>query len=69
MSTMHLGDSVRAQDLEAGYRQFGERIYTLCLRLLADKEAAEDATVDVFVRFNKELIEHSDERGVLIRLR
>ena len=67
--TMHRGDGVPVPDLEATYRRFGEHIYTLCMRLLADKKAAEDATVGVFVQFSKESIERFDERGAFIRLR
>lgn len=55
--------------LEVAYKLFGGRVYTLCLRLLANGPAAEQATVQVFVRFNRELPRHWDESRVMNRLR
>ena len=55
--------------LESVYRCYGQGIYTFCLRLLANDKAAESATVDVFVRFGKELISRPDESKALLRLR
>lgn len=54
--------------LEAIYKRYGSSIYSLCLRLLADEKAAESATVDVFVMFNKELTSQSDEPHISSRL-
>lgn len=55
--------------LEAAYRLHGARVYTLCLRLLADVREAEDATVRVFARFGDEPARAWDETRELDRLR
>lgn len=55
--------------LEAAYRLHAARVYTLCLRLLADVRDAEDATVRVFARFGGEPARAWDESGDLGRLR
>lgn len=41
--------------LEAAYRLHVGRVYTLCLRLLADAGSAEEATARVFARLGREL--------------
>jgi DNA-directed RNA polymerase specialized sigma24 family protein len=38
--------------LESVYRQYAGRVYTLCLRLLADKKAAESLTIHVFLQLD-----------------
>ena len=55
--------------LEAAYRLHGARVYTLCLRLLADVRDAEDATVRAFARFGVEPARAWDESRELARLR
>ncbi len=57
-----------ASQLESIYGRYGQGIYSLCLRLLADEKAAQSATVDVFVKFSKEMPSHSDESRILLRL-
>jgi hypothetical protein len=49
-----LGDNPSLSGLESIYRRYGQGIYTLCLRLLANENAAESATVDALVRFGKD---------------
>jgi len=39
-----------ARGLEAAYRQFGARVQRMCLGLLGDRGAAEDATQEIFLR-------------------
>jgi hypothetical protein len=51
------------------YLRYGQGVYTFCLRLLANKKAAESATVDVFVRFGKDLEIGPDESRAVLRLR
>jgi hypothetical protein len=58
-----------ASQLEAVYNRYGAGIYSLCLRLLTNKDAAESATIDVFVRFSKELANQPDESRMRLRLR
>lgn len=55
--------------LEVAYKLFVGQIYTLCLHLLADGSAAEQATVNVFAQFNRELPRRWDESRVINRLR
>ena len=55
--------------LEVAYKLFVAQIYTLCLDLLANSSAAEDATASVFTRFNRELPRRWDEARVVSRLR
>lgn len=55
--------------LEVAYKLNASRVYTLCLRLLASVRAAEEATVQVFVRFSRELSKRWDESRVAARLR
>lgn len=47
--------------LEAAYRLHVGRVYTLCLRLLADAGRAEEATARVFARLGRELPYRPDE--------
>ena len=61
-------DGALAQ-LEALYRRYVGHIYTLCLRLLANVKAAEDATIEVFVRFSQELMQRWEESAIFARLR
>jgi len=60
--------NVSLPQLESIYKRYGSYIYSLCFRLLADEKAAESTTVDVFVRFNKELGSQSDEPRISSRL-
>ena len=55
--------------LEAAYRRYAAHVYTLCLRLVASASAAEDTTVQVFVRLSHELTGRWDETRTLARLR
>lgn len=55
--------------LETAYRRHAAQVYTLCLRLLAGARAAEEATVEVFVRLGRELSGLWDEARTLARLR
>ena len=57
--TKRTGDAVSDRGqillrLEGVYRGHGRRVYTLCLRLLADETAAEDATAQAFAQFGRE---------------
>jgi len=61
-------DTTLASQLESIYGWYGEGIYTLCLRLIANKKAAESATVEVFVKFGKEIASHPDESHARLRL-
>jgi DNA-directed RNA polymerase specialized sigma24 family protein len=54
--------------LKPVYDRYGAFVYSLCLRLLADKKAAESATIEVFVQFNRELLNTPDEMQVFSRL-
>jgi DNA-directed RNA polymerase specialized sigma24 family protein len=50
--------------LEATYRLHSGRVYTLCLRLLADAGRAEEATARVFIRLGRERSGRPDEAHV-----
>lgn len=54
---------------EAVYRKHGRRVYTLCLRLLADETAAEEATAQALVRFGREAVRRPGEAPDPTRLR
>ena len=54
---------------EAVYRKHGRRVYTLCLRLLADEPAAEEATAQALVRFGREAARRPSEAPDPTRLR
>ena len=63
---------VKASDgsrLESLYLRYAGAVYTLCLRLLASVRAAEEATVAVFVRFNREMKSWLEESQIFARLR
>jgi RNA polymerase sigma-70 factor (ECF subfamily) len=51
------------------YDNYGVLVYTLCYRLLADKQAAESATVDVFVEFSREMMNSLNESEISSRLK
>ncbi len=55
--------------LESLYRRYVARVYTLCLRLLATVQTAEEATAQVFIRLSRELANWWDETHTLARLR
>jgi RNA polymerase sigma-70 factor (ECF subfamily) len=56
-------------ELESVYRRHVALVYTLCLRLLATVQAAEEATVQVFALLSRELSSWWDEARILARLR
>ena len=62
-------DSRKIALLEAAYRLYVRRVFTLCLRLLASVREAEEATVSVFVRLSRELTHRWDESAIASRLR
>lgn len=66
---LEVNNKLRDFQLKAIYDRYGGRVYTLCLRLLANRKAAESATADVFVMLSKELPEQQDEAHTLDRLR
>lgn len=47
----------RAADL---YRQYGPAVYRRCLKLLRDREAAQDATQEVFVKLVRDIAKFDD---------
>lgn len=47
------------------YRTYGPAVYRRCLRLLRDREAARDATQEVFVKLVREIAKLDDPRIVL----
>lgn len=55
--------------LEAVYQRYVGHVYTLCLRLLADVRAAEEVTMQVFVRFFQVMKRYWNESTILSRLR
>lgn len=51
-----IGGTVRSSDRAAElYRTFGPAVYRRCLKLLRDKDAARDATQEVFVKLLKDM--------------
>lgn len=62
-------DRQRLVLLQAAFRLYGPRVYTICLRLLRNSDAAQEATVRVFVRFRKEITLRWDEKVIVRRLR
>jgi RNA polymerase sigma-70 factor (ECF subfamily) len=54
--------SERAAEL---YRTFGPVVYRRCLKLLRDREAAKDATQEVFVKLTKDLERFEDVEAAL----
>lgn len=62
------GAGGRLESVEALYRLHSRRVYTLCLRLLADARAAVDATALVFVRLGREGVGRRDDAQALDRL-
>jgi RNA polymerase sigma-70 factor, ECF subfamily len=55
-------DRERAAEL---YRQYGPAVYRRCLRLLKDREAARDATQEVFVKLIRDMARFDDPAIVL----
>lgn len=55
--------------LKAVYGSYADRVYTLCLRLLADAHAAAEASVQVFVQFSREINEWSYDPRTFERVR
>lgn len=62
-------DSRRSVLLEVAYKLFVKQVYALSLRLLVSERDAQEVTVDVFVKFNRELPRRWEESRVLERLR
>lgn len=52
----------RAADM---YRKYGPAVYRRCLRLLRDREAAKDATQEVFVKLVRDIARLDDPKVVL----
>ena len=55
--------------LEVAYKLFVAEVHGLCFRLLADRRAAEEATVKVFTQFNREAPRRWNETAVSRQLR
>ena len=55
--------------LEVAYKLFVAQVHGLCFRLLADRRAAEEATVKVFTQFNREVPRRWNETAVSRQLR
>ena len=47
------------------YRQYGPAVYRRCLRLLKDRDAAQDATQEVFVKLVRDIAKLDDPAVVL----
>ena len=70
MGTISFKPSVGSYELlELVYQRYGDRVYSLCLRLLVDVRQAESATVDVFVRFGRCLASQWDDQRTELCLR
>jgi RNA polymerase sigma-70 factor (ECF subfamily) len=57
-----VADRERAADL---YRTYGPAVYRRCLKLLRDREAARDATQEVFVKLVRDIAKQDDPTIVL----
>ncbi|HWP45068.1 MAG TPA: hypothetical protein VNO14_17630 [Blastocatellia bacterium] len=66
---LEMNNDPQVSQLKAIYDLYGGRVYSLCLRLLASEKAAESATVDVFVRFGKEMARQEGEAHTFNQLR
>lgn len=55
--------------LEVAYKLFVAQVHGLCFRLLANRRAAEEATVKVFTQFNREAPRRWNETAVSRQLR
>ena len=62
MAAGKVAERERAAEL---YRQFGPAIYRRCLKLLRDKEAAKDATQEVFVKLVRDIARFDDAETAL----
>lgn len=62
-----MADGASPQTQRAGdlYRAYGPAVYRRCLRLLHDREAARDATQEVFVKLVRDIAKHDDPDVVL----
>jgi DNA-directed RNA polymerase specialized sigma24 family protein len=49
-------------ELESLYKRFGQEVYTLCLRLLANESSAELATIEVFLGFARGITANKDNK-------
>jgi RNA polymerase sigma-70 factor (ECF subfamily) len=60
------GDAVRERERAAElYRQYGPAVYRRCLKLLRDREAAKDATQEVFVKLVRDIGKFEDAATAL----
>ena len=65
----NLPESENLPFLKSVYDAYGSLVYTICLRLLANRKAAESTTVEVFARFIREQANESGESRAEARLR
>lgn len=61
--------SLQDATIKSTYIRYDKRIYSLCLRLLADMYEAETATVEAFVQFGRALVGQWDESRTELCLR
>ncbi len=59
------GPSNHEERVVALYRELGPAVYRRCLRLLGDREAAKDATQEVFVKLVREIEKLADREAAL----
>jgi RNA polymerase sigma-70 factor, ECF subfamily len=60
------GDAVRERERAAElYRLYGPAVYRRCLKLLRDREAAKDATQEVFVKLVRDIAKFDDPATAL----
>lgn len=57
--------STRGEQVASLYREYGPTVYRRCLRLLADREAARDATQEVFVKVVRDIGKLADRETAL----
>lgn len=57
--------SNRGERVAALYREYGPTVYRRCLRLLGDREAARDATQEVFVKVVRDIGKLSERETAL----
>ena len=69
LANSDLPESEKLPFLKSVYDVYGGFVYTLCLRLLANRKAAESTTVEVFIRFIHEQANESSELQTEARLR
>lgn len=57
--------SSRGEQVASLYREYGPTVYRRCLRLLGDREAARDATQEVFVKVVRDIHKLEDRETAL----